>query len=212
MGVSAVLPRSILGPARRRRTTICGGISKREPRRQVSLARLVPDSALLLMTHGRSSTAVSEMERSAPRSFACTRRRSDAGPSTSTKHYLACSQSGSRCRKTRGSSSIRRQSPKSESCIVESLAPVARTLTFLSQRSPKAVPPSDEIGDLYRHFTRLNDRVSACAGAGKLANKELPTYQVRFLALYLCNPIADEHMMAVAHGAAPTCVEDPPPE
>ncbi|GAA5943874.1 protein kinase MEC1 [Sporobolomyces koalae] len=47
----------------------------------------------------------------------------------------------------------------------------------LRTRDPKAAPPSDEIGDLYRHFSRLNDRVSACAGAGKNAAHALPTYQ-----------------------------------
>ncbi|GAA6007639.1 hypothetical protein JCM11491_003906 [Sporobolomyces phaffii] len=44
-------------------------------------------------------------------------------------------------------------------------------------KDPKAVPPTDEIGDLHRHFVRLNDRVSACAGGGKLAGQDLPTYQ-----------------------------------
>ncbi|GAA5955223.1 hypothetical protein JCM3765_003250 [Sporobolomyces pararoseus] len=48
----------------------------------------------------------------------------------------------------------------------------------MKAKDPKATAPTDEIGDLYRHFTRLNDRVSACAGGGKnTAGRGLPTYQ-----------------------------------
>lgn len=103
---------------------------------------------------------------------------SDMEPSTSIKRSLGCSQSGSKWPSTPGSFNTSRRKRKSESS--DRLSPRTRcSYAHLAiSRSPKAVPPTDEIGDLHRHFVRLNDRVSACAGGGKLAGQDLPTYQV----------------------------------